>query len=451
MKKALILTYWYPPKNVIGAVRLTKFAKFLPESGWEPIVVTVNPLTDRYTRSGPLRDDLRIGVVYRVKDRSLNEIFYWLYSKIKLSGRALKKTESKSSKGSARVLEENRLIKFYRQVICFPDESWLWLIFGTREVSRIIEKERPDLIFSSSLPNTAHWMASLMSRKYKIPWVADFRDLWTQNPYLERVQFLKGLEERLERRVMSRASAMTTVSEGLQQELRSRYSQQVFVIPNGFDRDDLQAGGVKNSALRANTENPKFIITLTGTIYSEKSDPSALFEALLLLLRERELSKSEIEVRFYGRKQEFVRSLIDGKFQELKEIVKLFGEVPREQALEAQLQSTILLLLVWTDLRAQGVYTGKVFEYLAAEKPILSIGPPGGVLETLLARTKAGLQATESNKVATILKHWLGEFRTYGKVPFEGDHAEIEKYSRRGQTKMLAEVFEYVLQDTKVK
>jgi glycosyltransferase involved in cell wall biosynthesis len=320
-----------------------------------------------------------------------------------------------------------------------------------REVSRIIEKERPDLIFSSSLPNTVHWMASLLCRKHKIPWVADFRDLWTQNPYLERVQFLKGLEEKFEKRLLRTASAMITISEGLQQELQSRYSQEVFVIPNGFDRDDFQESEKRNSSDGANSANSKFIITFTGTIYPGKRDPSALFEALLLLLKERELSKNDIEVRFYGRKQEFIRSLLEGRFQELNEIVKLLGEVPREQALEAQQQSTILLLLEWTDPRAQGVYTGKVFEYLAAEKPILSIGPPGGVLEELLARTKAGLQETEANKIVVMLQRWLGEFRKNGKLSYQGDRAEIENYSRRGQTKMLAEVFERVLQDTEVK
>ena len=439
MRKVLILTYWYPPKNVIGAVRLTKFAKYLSQFGWEPVVVTVDPRTDLYTKTGKLHDDLVSGNVYRTGDWSYNELLYALYRRI----RPQRDPGNAAAGATAAVNRENFLSKLYRQIFCFPDEAILWRFFSMSKIRRIVRDEKPDLIFSSSLPNTVHLMANALHRKFKIPWVADFRDLWTQNPYTERINLLRGLEERMERRALSKASAMITISDGLKQDLESRYTVPVHTIPNGFDPDEVETS---SSNLPQKPDAQKLTLTFTGTIYPGKRDPSPLLEAMLQLKQEGRLAENEILIRFYGRKQEFIAELLASRFRELSAMVELCGAVSREEALQAQRDSTALLLLEWVDPRAQGVYTGKIFEYLAAHKPILSIGPEGGVLEKLIEETNSGFQATAPSLIAERLHEWLAMFRIDGSIQHCPNQVEISKYSRKSQTERLASIFDGVIE-----
>jgi len=439
MKRVLIITYWYPPKNVIGAIRLAKFAKYLPKYGWEPIVVTVDPRTDLYTSSGELKDELTQGRVYRTRDWSFGEIFTALYRKLRGSNKSSRAPTSSSAS------RESALAKFYRSVICYPDECILWRFLSLGEIGKILEREKPDLIFSSSLPNTAHLIASKLSQRFKVPWVADFRDLWTQNPYLDRANWLKSKEERLERRVLSQASAMVTISDGLKSELAERYDKPIFAIPNGFDPDDLAFDAHDaDGNVDINGSCDKLTLTFTGTIYPGKRDPSPLFDAMLLLKADGKIN-DEILVKFYGRKQDFIAQLLEDKYSDLKHSVELCGAIPRDEALRAQSNSAALLLLEWIDPRARGVYTGKIFEYLAANKPILSIGPDGGVLEQLIEKTNSGFQATDPQVIADKLGAWLEEYRASGRLEHNPDYDEIAKYSREKQTEMLAAVFDGVV------
>ena len=396
-------------------------------------MVTVDPRTDLYTRSGELQDDLVTGKVFRTKDWSFNELFYAVYRKLKPDRGGVQS----SSTATAAVNKDSIFSRIFRQLLCFPDEVILWRFASIRKINQIVREEKPDVIFSSSLPNTVHLIANKLSKAFDIPWVADFRDLWTQNPYMQRTGMLLSWEEHLEQRVLNRADAMITISDGLKEDLESRYQVPVFAIPNGFDPDEVESDGATRSEGIA---EDRFTLTFTGTIYPGKRDPSPLFEAMLILKDEGRLGDDEMLIRFYGRKQEFIAELLAGRFSGLKNCVELSGAVPREEALQAQRDSTALLLLEWVDPRAQGVYTGKIFEYLAANRPILSIGPEGGVLERLIDNTRTGFQATDPQIIADKLSDWLRTFRENKKIEHDPDLEEIAQYSRKRQTETLAEI-----------
>jgi len=439
MRKVLIITYWYPPKRAIGSLRAAKWAKYLPDFGWEPVVVTVAPRTDLYTRHGTLPDELRCGRVYRTRDLSLNEFLYTLGNRF--SGPRVSKTGSAPSKRRTHSAWKQGMYRLgyalYEQVLCFPDEAWPWLLEYTK-FEAIARKEQPDVLLSSSPPNTTHLMASRLSRRLGLPWVADFRDLWTQNHVLRRFFLLRPLEVLLEKRTMKPASALITVSEPLKTQLERLHGKPVYVIPNGFDPEDFPKEHVLSDP-----QGPLRIV-YTGLIYPGKRDPSPLFAALQMLLDRREIQPNEVQIEFYGRRLHLVEDLLR-LYPSVRPLVRLKGEVPYRESLRAQRAADVLLLLEWTDPQAQGVYTGKVFEYLGAKRPILFIGPVGGVIEKLLKETQAGVHVQSAEEIVPWLLRWLEEKRRLGSPVFMGQEDAIRRYTRREQTRKLAEVLSRAL------
>ncbi|MBX6423454.1 glycosyltransferase [Thermosulfurimonas sp. F29] len=418
---------------------MEKWAKYLPEFGWEPIVVTVEPRTDMYTRHGALPDELRRGKVYRTRDLSLNEFLYSWASRFRtqkgVSDGGGYKSPSTLHRFGLRI--GSFAYRLYKQLICFPDEAVPWLLEYPK-IERITQKERPDVVLSSSLPNTCHIIASRLSRRLRLPWVADFRDLWTQNHAFRRIFPLRLLEVWLEKRTIAHAAALITVSEPLKDQLESLHRKPVFVIPNGFDPDDFP-----EESISSNPDGP-LLIVYTGMIYPGKRDPSPLFAALSVLLRRGKISSGDVRVDFYGRKLDVVLDLLE-RYPEVKDMVQLRGEVSHEEAMKAQRAADVLLLLGWTDPQARGIYTGKVFEYLGAKRPILSIGPEGDVIEELLNETKAGVHLKSVESIASWLERWLQEKKVYGAPAYQGDEEVILRYTRREQTQDLSKTLDFVI------
>ena len=441
-RKILIISYWYPPLRAISSLRIGKFAKYLSDFGWEPIVITVKPINVRFTRIDRLPDERRWGRVYRTRDLSFLGISYTIASRL----RFFKNTTNQGTKnvlGSVRSTVNfkkslfNAVLWAYKQFICFPDEVILWLLEYPK-IEHIVRKERPDVIFSSSLPNTCHIIASRLSKKLHIPWVADFRDLWTQNHVFRRAFPLRSIEVWLERRTLKPATALITVSAPLKAQLKELHHKPVYAITNGYDPDDFP------KKVASSTPHGPLIIIYTGTIYYKKQDPGPLFAALQDLLTSGEVKPEDVRVDFYGQQLDIVWEIVK-VYKEVRPMVHVKGEVTYQQALQLQSSADVLLLLEWTDPHAQGVYTGKVFEYLGANRPILSIGPPGGVIEKLLEKTRAGIHLQSAEEIRPWIQRWLEEKRQLGKPSFgERPRQAIQQFTRREQTKKLAEILNNV-------
>ena len=152
-------------------------------------------------------------------------------------------------------------------------------------------------------------------------------------------------------------------------------------------------------------------------------------------------------MRFYGRKLEHLKSLLE-RYPQIASMISLAGEVSHQKAIEKQRNSTILLLLEWTDPRAKGVYTGKLFEYLGARRPILAIGPKTGVVEELLNETKAGVLVSTASEVKTVLAEWLEAWREKSNVPFNGDEQILKQHTWENRARKLADVLAGVMGET---
>ena len=426
MKNVLIVSYRYPPQSYVGSLRTGKFAKYLPDFGWRPIVLTVEPENCDFC----LPDEIKIGEVIRTRDFDLR-------NKLKIA----KLNPNKHLFGPSVVQTiQSGAMKCFLWTLnecLFPDSyvGWYWIV--KKKYANGFKSHHIDLMFTSSPPPTVHLVGNFLRKKLEIPWIADFRDLWTQKHTWRRIYPLWKAERKLEQWALRSSDGMITVSNPLATQLRTLHGKTVWVLTNGFDEDDYN-----HRPIRKRSGN--FRIIYTGNIYRHKQDPSSLLEAVKDLLGEGFIQQGEVKIEFYGREVSEAKRI--SHKMNMGETVDFPGMVSYKESIRKQLEANILLFLEWTDSRIKGVYTGKIFEYLGARKPILAIGPKGGVVEKLLRETGAGRLASDVRETKELLKEWITVFREKGTVPYGGDYKLIlSKYSRRSKARELATIFDSVV------
>jgi glycosyltransferase involved in cell wall biosynthesis len=261
-------------------------------------------------------------------------------------------------------------------------------------------------------------------------WVADYRDLWSLNTRNRSSELIKALARRKELEVVKSADMFTTVSDELAQTLAQLVRKQPAVIFNGFDialdpalyQRPLK---IKNGCLH---------VVYTGRIYSGKRNPAALVRAIEKLIDEKAIRMDEVCIDFYG----VNTHVIDEGLQPLKypEIIIHHGHVPRSRALELQQSADLLLLLESGDEDSKGFLTGKIFEYIGAGRPIISIGSkPDSAIARVLNETQCG--SCYENDIDAIAKDLLNYLRGTSPVWFNPDLVAIERYSRKYQAELL--------------
>ena len=420
MKKVLIIAHLRH-----ASPRIPGLAKYLYEFGWQPIILTA-PVSEK--------PDL----LCRVIETGSHDSLGFLKRLFRLDPSEDLRREVKTRLG---VTSKKSVVDFFLTlsgaIINYPDSEKGWKLFAVKAGSEILQNEDIDAIISSSSPVTSHLIAKKLKIKHKIPWVADFRDLWTQNHYYMYGPLRKLVYKRLELKTLSVADALVTVSQPWAEKLSALHGgKKTYTITNGFDPEKMSTGQIDLTS--------KFTITYTGLIYTGKQDPSKLFVVLRDLISDGVMDPDEVEVRFYGHEVEWLANDI-GEYG-LSAVAKQYGPVPRETSFKKQRESQLLLLLNWEDQREKGVYPGKVFEYLAAQRPVLATGGFGNdVIERLLDETKAGVYAKEVGEIKSILRELYSEYKLKGKISYEGDIEKINKYSYREMARKFAEVLDSLI------
>jgi glycosyltransferase involved in cell wall biosynthesis len=403
LKKVLIIANLFH-----ASPRIPGLVKYLPEFGWQPIILTTSLGERPDERFGPpndFRENYRVietagpakGVVVRMKKRIRSDkyrvvrpLFRFLYRR-------------------------------YSEIVHYPDEEKGWKPLAIEAADEFLQKESVDAIVSSSSPVTCHLVAKEIKKKYGIPWIADLRDLWSQNANYSYSVVRRFFDRRLELKTLKLADALVGVSLPEAEKLRIMHKgEKVFVITNGFYPEKMSD---EKTVL-----TPEFTITYTGQIYM-RQDPSKLLQALEDLIAESAMDQNDIHVRFYGPdSDQFAKEIEECG---LLGIVKQYGTVSREKSFERQKESQVLLLLKWENLKERGIYTGKVFEYLAAKRPILATGGTNDVVTKLLKETNAGIDAQDVVDVKEALRRFYGEYKTTGRVSYKGNLERVNKYSYR--------------------
>jgi glycosyltransferase involved in cell wall biosynthesis len=308
--------------------------------------------------------------------------------------------------------------------VYFPDAYAGWIPYAVGSANKTLRTWKPDIIYVSALPYSSLIMVSYIAAKFKVPWMADLRDLWTDNHCHAFSGVHRYIERKIENRVLSSANGITTVSEPLAQKLRSRFPGPVEVVCNGYDVDDYgpftSSGGYpKDERIR---------IVYTGTICDGFQDPSPLFLAL------KNFTKNKVKAVFYGAYRPYFHSLV--KRMGIEDKVEIKGLVSYKESLCIQRNADILLYLLWTDTKEKGVYAGKFFEYIGARRPILGVGPNSGVAADLIKERGLGVILNSRDDIYEQLNQWLEEKKRTGFIPYLPMKPRDE-LSREDQTRKL--------------
>ncbi len=406
--KILIVSWYFPPVNTIGAVRVGKFARFLIERGHDLGVVAGKYWGHPETL--PLGVPLE-RVVY-AKSVDVNALPAYLLRRPRGGGRgpvsAMPQPTTSAEADGAKPGKsaKRRLSDLYINLTNFPDNrvGWLpWLYSGCR---KLCTDWRPDLVFASGPPFTAFLAAQRIAARHRLPWVAELRDRWADDPYDTAPPWRHRLDEWLERRVLASATALVTVTEPWAEFYRRKYDKPVATIYNGYDPMDFPGEPpIPESAPAA-----PIVIGYAGGIYPGRRDPSPLFTALKLMGADGE----RFRVVFRGTDPAHVLPLAE--HAGVSALVEVKPGVTYAESLAFQQHCDLLLLMQWNDPREQGNCPGKFFEYMASLRPILILGLEEGVPATIARERGAGICLNEPGPIAEQLRRWLRERDETGKI-----------------------------------
>lgn len=384
--KILIVSAYFPPHNAIGSIRVGNIASELRSLGNDIRVIAAE------------HADLETSLLYPVEERCVTHL-EWT-DPLVLARDLLK---FKKSDGVVRISQSQNLYGLLKSLLLWPDRHMFWVSPAYNFGCALIKSWKPDIIIASSSPHSSLLVASKLSSKFKIPWVADLRDLMVDNHYNNIPRWRRYFDTKQEKRLLTSASAVISVSQPLVDIIRGKYAVRAETILTGVRNEtSLKPLGDIN--------NEKLSIIHAGTIYPKKRDPEPLFKALLLLKNE----KHKVKVTFIGKVGSEIDYLINA--YDLAEVVEVIPHVPHYQSIEYQAKSDVLLLLLWDVPQEVGVYTGKLFEYLGMRRPILSVGCLNGVAAELITSRGIGAALNSPIEIAEQLKHWIDEKRISGKI-----------------------------------
>lgn len=425
----LIITYYWPPAGGSGVQRWLKFAKYLRSFGWEPIVYTAKnpeaPVVDNSLEKD-VPEDLNVIKTRVIEPHRLFRFF----------------TRSNSNMGAGFASSDGEksgwlhgLSVWIRGNLFIPDARMLWIKPSVRTLKAYIKNNQVDIIISTGPPHSTHLIALGLKRKLKIPWIADFRDPWTNIDYFNDLMltpYSKNKHQKLEGNVIKAADSVIVVSQQMKEEFKTYRETDIHVITNGFDEDDFPQ--VPKSL------DKDFSITHVGSLPPNRNS-TALWKAISNLVETNHNFASKLSIQLVGKVDSSV--LADLESHGLKEYCKLYGYVQHKRGVEIMQSSQILLLLINQSPNAGGILTGKVFEYLAAKRPILALGPKGGEMENLISETRSGVFAQFDNEQDIKSKiEWLWSDFDSGYPSFSA--SSFQKYSRKNLTQNLTRLMDAI-------
>ena len=422
MKKVLIVIYNYSQTESIASIRIRGLAKYLPAYGWQPVILT--------SRSG-IRPDSHTTII----ETECADLKKEWKLRLGLDDERTLRDQRGAASHKNRPSLLDLALNLWEEVFCYPDSCRsTWLEGAVAEGSQRLSSERFDAIISSFGPPTSHLIGAKLKELTGVPWLADFQDLWTQNPYYHFSSVRRLIERKLEVNTLAMADALVTVTEPFATSLKNLHKgKKVACIPFGFDPDDLNPG---------TPVTEQFTITHTGGLYKGKRDPHSLFKATRDLIEQGVINASDVRIDFYGHDEGWLGREI--RENNMAELARIHGLVSRDKALSCQRRSQLLLLLTWNDPREKAVCPGKLYDYLASQRPILSIGVGGGVLEATMNRTNAGIHCTTPRDVADALQRLYEEYKSKGTIEFRGNLDEIRHFSQVESARLFSRILDEI-------
>ena len=426
----LAVSFFYPPNPAIGGRRVAKFVRYLPEYGWEATVLTAQ------THS-PHPDPAEKAWVVATPWWSLRGAGSSDPGHHRTGRDARPSLRERMEGGGALARAAYRALRHVAPLstVRMPDATLGWIPYAVAEGTKLLEQRRFAAIFSSFGPPSSHIVAARLQARSGLPWIADYRDLWSANHWDRRIRPFSWIESRLERRVLKRAAGFTTVGPDWARRLESLHGRPAEVVYNGFDPSDYPDPSLDPG------DRGRFILTYVGSMYWPGQDPEPLFAALSRLEARagRKLDAARFQLRFLGTACARVDELASR--HGVAHRTQRLPQVTYRESLGRQRASTALLFLGWNDPR-EGFLTAKLFEYLGAGRPILGVGPSGGTVSELMAECGQEVLTSDPGVISDRLDRWIDEFLQTGTLASGGIAAPAQRFTRQAQTATLAKLLD---------
>ena len=443
MKRVLIITYYWPPSGGSGVQRWLKMSKYLPENGWQPVIYTADdaeyPVEDQSLMSdvAPETEVIRRPIVEP----------YSFYKKFLGIKKGEKVKAGFINEGVKKTGWKESLSVWLRGNLFIPDARCWWIKPSVRYLKKYLKEHPVDAIISTGPPHSMHLIASTLHKKLNIPWVADFRDPWTDIDYYKDLKLTCRSDRkhhRLERQVLSEATRVVTVGWDCAKGLENHGAKDVVVITNGYD--DMSVKTFHETSPKQ--DNKVFTMSHIGIIGANRN-PEMFWQAIYELIHNTDETEVKtrliayLRVRLIGQMDCSVVESI--KRNHIENYVEIIPYIPHNQVIAEQQKSDVLLLFVNNTPNAKGILTGKIFEYMASGRPILCIGPEDGDSARILNETQTGVTVDFNDKEkmkATILDYFN---KSEENQSVTVDISKVEKYSRKNLTKEYAQLLNQII------
>lgn len=429
MKRVLIITYYWPPTGGSGVQRWVKFSKHLPSEGWQPVVYTPENPEQLAVDESLLADIPPEAEIIKTRIREP----YALAHKIMGGGTSQKGVGVNPVNAQHKSFKQKAML--WVRGNCFvPDPRVWWVRPSIKYLKTYLRQHPVDVMVTTGPPQSMHLIGLQLHKDLGIPWIADFRDPWTKIFYFKHLGLGAMATERhrhMEQSVLDKASAIISVSPLVQEEFQAATGTAVHLITNGYDAADF-------SGTVPPRDDGKFRLVHTG-LFASDGNPTSLWEALAEMPQE---FRNSLEIRLAGKVDpEILDSItaagLGGNLVEL-------GYLPHDRSVAELRRADLLILPLRKEPEYRKVLPGKIFEYLAARKPVLGIGQEDGAAARLLAGTGAGIMLEWSEKAG--MADFLGKVASGEIVAADKG---IDKYSRAALTHSMAGLFEQVINGKK--
>jgi len=428
LKKVLIITYYWPPSGGAGVQRWLKFSKYLPLQGWQPVIYT--PSNPEAPVDDPsLQKDIHPDTI--VVKRPIWEPYSWYKRFLGLKGERINAgfiSESNKPK------TKEKISVWIRGNFFIPDARRFWIGPSARFLRKYLHQHPVELIVTTGPPHSMHLIGLALKKQLDIPWVADFRDPWSEIDFYEQLSLTKFADrkhKKLEKKVLTAADRVIAVGEIRARDLEAIAERPVDVITNGYDESDFFTGRV--------TPDSKFSIIHVGALNRDRNH-LAFWQALESLVDQEPGFASDLEVRLIGKNDISVDTHIASCG--LEKYVFKDAYVPHDQIPHVLQAAFLLYLPINNTPKPNSIIPGKIFEYLASGRPVLGTGPVAGDAAAILRRTGSGTMI-DFNDQEGIRKALLTFYKQFRKGERKSSAAPAS-YSRENLTRDLATLFDTV-------
>ena len=421
--KALIITYYWPPAGGSGVQRWLKFVKYLQDFDVEPVVYTI--ADPKY----PILDD-SLGDQVPKNIEILRQPIWEPNNLLSF----FKKEKSQS----AGFLNPNpgvfgKIMQYIRANYFIPDARKFWIKPSVSYLEHYIQQNNIEVVITTGPPHSIHLIGLQLKEKLNIKWISDFRDPWTNIDYFHQLPLTKRAKAthiRMEKEVLEKSDAVLVVGETMKENYL-KLNKNINVITNGFDTDLTQNSKV--------ILDRRFTLTHIGMMNSDRN-PKLLWKVLAEICAEDSKFKSDLKINLVGK----VAPQIISELQIFeKSTLDFIAYLPHSEVRAYQQKSQMLLLVVNNVPSAKGIVTGKIFEYLEANRPILAIAPTDGDAAAIIKATNSGF-VIDFEDETNLKRVILSNYQAFKKQELRVASKNIQQYHRKELTKKLATIIKSI-------